>query len=264
MTPTAPGLETLTSPDLGPVRHGFFTRKGGASGGIYGSQTGGLNAGAGSKDDAAAVAENKARIAAAMGVAPDRLLFLHQVHSDRALHVTGPWAEDADRRADAMVTAEPGLALAVLSADCAPVLFHDPDARVIGAAHAGWRGALGGALEATLEAMERLGAERGRIRAAIGPCISQAAYEVGPEFFDDFTMDDPEAQRFFAGGPNGRPMFDLPGYALRRLREAGVAEAAWTGHCTYRDEARFYSNRRAVHRKEGDYGRLASVIVLED
>ncbi|WP_339949624.1 peptidoglycan editing factor PgeF [uncultured Albimonas sp.] len=257
------GIETLTSRDLGDVRHGFFTRRGGASGGIYGGEPqGGLNAGAGSKDDAAAVAENKARIAAAMGVAPDRLLFLHQVHSDRALSVTGPWAEADDRRADAMATAEPDLALAVLSADCAPVLFHDPEARVIGAAHAGWRGALGGVLEATLEAMETLGAARARIRAAVGPCISQAAYEVGPEFLDAFTIDDPEAQRFFSGGPNGRPMFDLPGYALRRLREAGVAEAAWTGHCTYRDEARFYSNRRAVHRGEGDYGRLASVIVL--
>ncbi|SFI37318.1 peptidoglycan editing factor PgeF [Albimonas pacifica] len=257
------GIETLTTRDLGDVRHGFFTRRGGASGGIYGGEGGGgLNAGAGSKDDAAAVATNKARIAEAMGVAPERLMFLHQVHSDRALVVAAPWPEHADRRADAMVTAEPGLALAVLSADCAPVLFHDPEAKVIGAAHAGWRGALGGVLEATLSAMERLGAERGRVRAAVGPCISQAAYEVGPEFFDDFTLDDPEAERFFAGGPNGRPMFDLPGYALRRLREAGVAEAAWTGHCTYRDEGRFYSNRRAVHRDEGDYGRLASVIVL--
>ena len=258
------GIETLTAAELGGARHGFFTRRGGASGGIYGgTPEGGLNAGAGSDDEPGAVAENKARIARAMGVAPERLLFLHQVHSDRALAVSGPWAEDADRRADAMVAAEPGLALAVLSADCAPVLFHDPQARVVGAAHAGWRGALGGVLEATLEAMERLGAARSRIRAAIGPCISQAAYEVGPEFFETFTLDDPEAERFFAGGPNGRPMFDLPGYALRRLREAGVAEAAWTGHCTYRDEARFYSNRRAVHRAEGDYGRLASVIVLE-
>lgn len=251
-------LSPLRSDLLSGVPHGFFTRQGGVSGGIWA----GLNCGAGSKDDAEAVAENKARVAAAMGVAPERLLFLHQVHSDRVLTVEGPWGRDAAREADGLVTAEPGLALAALAADCMPVLFHDPQAGVIAAAHAGWRGALGGVLEATLDAMEGLGADRGRVRAAIGPCISQAAYEVGPEFLDDFTMDDPEATRFFSGGPNGRPMFDLPGYGLRRLREAGVGEAEWLGHCTYRDEARFFSNRRAVHRKEGDYGRLCSAIAL--
>ncbi len=251
-------LEILRAPEL-PARHGFFTRKGGASEGLYAS----LNCGAGAADDPARVVENKRRAAEALGVPPDRMLFLHQVHSARALTVTGPWAEGASREADALVTAEPDLALAALAADCAPVLFHDPEARVIGAAHAGWKGALGGVLEATLDAMETLGADRARIRAAIGPCISQRAYEVGPEFLEDFTVDDPEAQRFFSGGPNGRPMFDLPGYALRRLRDAGVADAAWTGHCTYSDEARFFSNRRKTRRGEADYGRLVSAIVLE-
>ncbi len=250
-------LELLRAPGLA-ARHGFFTRRGGASEGLHAS----LNCGAGSADDPARVAENKRRAAEALGVVPDRMLFLHQVHSARALTVTGPWAADADREADALVTAEPGLALAALAADCAPVLFHDPEARVIGAAHAGWKGALGGVLEAALDAMEGLGASRTRIRAAIGPCISQRAYEVGPEFFETFTMDDPDAQRFFSGGPQGRPMFDLPGYCLRRLRDAGVADAAWTGHCTYSDEARFFSNRRKTHRAEADYGRLVSAIAL--
>lgn len=257
MTQTPP--VPLSSPVLEGVRHGFFTREGGVSGGIYA----GLNLGAGSKDDPAAVAENKARLAAAIDAAPERVLYLHQVHSDRALTVSGPWAEDADRKADAMVTATPGLALAVLSADCAPILLADPEAGVIGAAHSGWKGALGGVAESVVAAMEGLGADRTRIRAAVGPCISQAAYEVGPEFLEDFTLDDPDAARFFSGGPNGRPMFDLPGYVLRRLRGAGVAEAEWTRHCTYGDEARFFSNRRAHHRREGDYGRLASVIMLE-
>lgn len=257
MTDAEP-LRPLLAAGLRGTPHGFFTRQGGVSEGIRA----GLNCGAGSKDAPEAVAENKARVAAAMGVAPDRLLFLHQVHSDRVLTVEGPWGPEASREADAMVTTEPGLALAALAADCMPVLFLDPEARVIAAAHAGWRGALGGVLEATLDAMEASGADRARIRAAIGPCISQAAYEVGPEFFEDFTLDDPEAERFFSGGPDGRPMFDLPGYGLRRLREAGVGEAEWIGHCTYRDEARFFSNRRAVHRAEGDYGRLCSAIAL--
>jgi YfiH family protein len=253
-------LEILTAPELHGVRHGFFSRAGGVSEGVWA----GLNCGAGSKDDPEAVAENKRRAAAAMGAAPDRMLFLHQVHSARALAVSGPWEAGASREADALVTDAPGLALAVLTADCAPVLLHDPEAGVIGAAHAGWRGALGGVLEATLEAMEELGAARWRLRAAIGPCISQAAYEVGWELFDDFTLDDPEAQRFFAEGPNGRPMFDLPGYCLRRLRTAGVENAAWIGRCTYGDASRFHSNRRALHRGEEDYGRLVSAIVREE
>ncbi|MGM0585937.1 MAG: peptidoglycan editing factor PgeF [Pseudomonadota bacterium] len=254
--------EILTAPELARgngARHAFFSRRGGVSEGVWA----GLNCGAGSQDAPEAVAENKARAAAAMGVAPERMLFLHQVHSARAVPVSGPWRDPEDRRADAMVTAEPGLALAVLTADCAPVLLMDPQARVIGAAHAGWRGALDGVLEATLEAMQTLGAEPGRLRAAIGPCISQAAYEVGEEFLEDFTIDDPEAAMHFAGGPNGRPMFDLPAYCLRRLRAAGVADAGWIGRCTYGDEDRFYSNRRALHRGEPDYGRLVSAIALD-
>jgi YfiH family protein len=255
-------LEILTAAELRPgasrARHGFFTRRGGVSEGLYAT----LNCGAGSGDAPDAVAENKARVAAVMGAAPDRLLCLRQAHTARAVAVSGPW-QGAAPEADAMVTDAPGLALGVLSADCAPVLLHDYDAGVIGAAHAGWRGALDGVLDAALEAMEDLGAERGRITAAIGPCISQAHYEVGEEFLEAFTVDDPEAQRFFSGGPNGRPMFDLPGWCLRRLREAGVSEAGWIGRCTCADEGRFFSNRRALHRGEADYGRLISAIMLE-
>lgn len=251
-------MRRLESGVLRGVRHGFFTREGGVSKGIYAS----LNCGVGSSDDRAAVLENRGRVAAEMGVAADRLLFVHQVHSATAVPVQGPW-EGGPPDADAMVTATPGVALAALAADCAPALFHDPEEAVIGAAHAGWRGALSGVLEATLEAMEGLGAVRDRIRVALGPCISQAHYEVGPDFFENFTIDDPQAERFFAGGPRGRPMFDLPGYVLRRLREAGVAEAEWIGRCTYADEGRFYSHRRMTHRGEAGYGRLASAIVLE-
>ncbi|MEM6441130.1 MAG: peptidoglycan editing factor PgeF [Pseudomonadota bacterium] len=251
-------MERLRSAILKGVRHGFFTRAGGVSDGVYAS----LNCGIGSSDDRDKVLENRARAAAEMGVAADRLLFVRQVHSAKAVPVEGPW-EGAPPEADAMVTATRGLALAALAADCVPALFHDPEAQVIGAAHAGWRGALAGVLEATLEAMEALGADRGRVRVALGPCISQAAYEVGPEFFEAFASDDPEAARFFADGPNGRPMFDLPGYALRRLRTAGVGEAGWIGLCTYGDAARFFSHRRMTHRGEAGYGRLASAIVLE-
>lgn len=254
------GIEALRSPllDLPGVRHGFFTRKGGASEGVYAT----LNCG-GRRDAPAAKAENQARAAAWMGVPKDRLLLLYQTHSTLAVTAAGPWQGDAPE-ADATVTAAPGLAVGALAADCAPALFVDPEARVVAAAHAGWRGALAGVLEATLDAMEAAGADRARIRVAIGPCISQAHYEVGPEYFDDFTADDPEATRFFAEGPRGRPHFDLPGYALRRLREAGVAEAEWIGRCTYADEARFFSNRRAYHRGEDGFGNLLSAIVLED
>lgn len=245
-------VEALTAPALKGVRHGFFTRRGGVSSGVWAS----LNCGPGSDDDPAAVAENRRRVAEAMG-AP--LVTLRQVHSAEAV-VAEAW--ETGPRADAMVTDRPGLALCVLSADCVPVLFHDPEARVIGAAHAGWRGALGGVLEATLGAMEGLGARRDRVRAALGPCISQAHYEVGEEFLEDFMAEDPEASRFFAGGPNGRPMFDLPGWCLARLRAEGV-EAEWIGRCTYADPGRFFSHRRMRHEGGADYGRLASAIVLE-
>lgn len=246
-------LEIITSDALA-CRHGFFTRKGGASSGIFA----GLNCGIGSSDQSEAVAINRARVAEAMGVGPDALVTVHQVHSARAVAVTGPLAIRPE--ADALVTATPGVLLAVLTADCQPVLFSDTKAGVIGAAHAGWRGAVGGVLEATLDAMEQLGARRSDISAVIGPTISQPAYEVGPEFLDQFQVEDPESTRFFANGQGDRLHFDLPGYGLHRLRAAGVGHAEWTGHCTFRDASRFYSYRRTTHAGEADYGRLISTI----
>lgn len=248
-------LEIITSDAL-TCRHGFFTRKGGASSGIFA----GLNCGTGSSDQADIVMINRARVTEAMGVAADALVTVHQVHSARALPVTGTLHIRPE--ADAMVTATPGVLLGVLTADCQPVLFHDATAGVIGAAHAGWRGAVDGVLEATLDAMTALGAVRSRITAVIGPTISQAAYEVGPEFLDRFRAEDDQASRFFANGPGDRFMFDLPGYGLYRLRSAGVGQAEWTGHCTYRDPDRFYSFRRTTHAREADYGRLISTIRL--
>lgn len=248
-------LEIITSDALSP-RHGFFTRKGGASSGIFA----GLNCGTGSTDQAEAVAINRARVAEALDLAPDHLVSVHQVHSADAIAVTAPLL--IRPQADAMVTAKPGLGLAILTADCQPVLFADSSAGVIGAAHAGWRGAKDGVLEATLVAMESLGASRRNIAAVIGPCISQSAYEVGPEFFEGFTDDDPETRRFFAQGTGDRMLFDLPGYGLWRLREAGVGHAEWTKHCTFSDASRFFSYRRTTHAKEADYGRLLSVIRL--
>lgn len=249
-------LEIITSDALRPVRHGFFTRKGGASSGIFA----GLNCGHGSSDQTEAVAVNRARVAEAMGVAPAMLVGVHQVHSADVVTLTAPLA--APEQADALVTATPGLVLTALAADCQPVLFADPQAGVIGAAHAGWRGALAGVLEATLDAMEALGAARENIAAVIGPTISQRAYEVGPEFMDAFLAEDPGFDRFFAGGEGDRVQFDLPGFGLHRLREAGVGRAEWCGHCTYFDPDRFYSYRRSVHRGEADYGRLISAIRL--
>lgn len=248
-------LEIIVSDALSP-RHGFFTRKGGASSGIFA----GLNCGTGSSDQAEIVAINRARVAQAMGVEVADLVTVHQVHSPDVVTVTGPLHDRP--RADAMVTATPGLALAVLTADCQPVLFADAKAGVVGAAHAGWKGARDGVLEATLDAMEALGAQRGRIAAAIGPCISQTAYEVGQEFYESLTDDAPECRRFFVNGNGDKYLFDLPSYGLWRLREAGVGHAEWTRHCTYRDPARFYSYRRTRHAGEADYGRQISVIRL--
>jgi YfiH family protein len=248
-------LEKITSDAL-PVQHGFFTRKGGASSGIFA----GLNCGPGSSDQAEVVAINRARVADAMGVAQDHLISINQVHSADVIHVTGPLAERP--RADGMVTATPGIALGVLTADCQPVLFADPEAGVIGAAHAGWRGTRDGVLEATVEAMIALGARRDRIAAVIGPTISQSAYEVGPEFFEAFTDDDRDSARFFIAGQDGRYLFDLPAMGLSRLRAAGVGHAEWTRHCTYRDSERFFSYRRTTHAGEADYGRLISTIRL--
>ena len=249
-------LEILTADSLAPVRHGFFTRKGGASSGIFA----GLNCGTGSSDQTEIVAINRARAAEAMGVAADQLAGVHQVHSADAITVTAP--PDPKPKADGLVTATSGVALSVLTADCQPVLFADAEAGVIGAAHAGWKGAQAGVLEATVDAMVDLGASRDAINVVIGPTISQRAYEVGPEFFDVFLDEDPENTRFFAGGDGDRMHFDLPGYGLMRLRNAGVASAEWTRHCTYFDPDRFYSYRRSVHDKAPDYGRLISSIVL--
>lgn len=249
-------LEILTSENLAPRRHGYFTRKGGASSGVFA----GLNCGLGSSDQTEIVAINRARAAEALGLAPDRLVSVHQVHSAVVEVVSAPLS--GRPKADAMVCATPGLALAVLTADCQPVLFSDSRAGVIGAAHAGWRGALDGVLEATIEAMENLGAKRAAINAVIGPSISQAAYEVGPEFMDRFMDDDPQNQRFFVNGEDDRLLFDLPGYGLHRLRSAGIASAEWIRHCTYSDADRFYSYRRATHAGEADYGRLISAIRL--
>ncbi|MYM56693.1 peptidoglycan editing factor PgeF [Thalassovita mangrovi] len=249
-------LEILTSDLLTDVKHGFFTRKGGASSGVFA----GLNCGQGSSDQAEIVEINRTRVASAMGVPLTHLVTVHQTHSATVVTADAPITDRPE--ADAIVTATPGLALSVLTADCQPVLFADRKAGVIGAAHAGWRGAIDGILEATLDAMEALGAKRADIVAAIGPTISQRAYEVGPEFLDDFIADDPSNTRFFSNGNGDRYLFDLPGFGLHRLRRAGVGEAEWIRHCTYSDPARFYSFRRATHEGEADYGRLISSILL--
>lgn len=248
-------LEILTS-DAIPLKHGFFTRRGGASSGVFA----GLNCGQGSTDQAEIVAINRARVADAMGVDHDRLLGVHQIHSATAITADAPLAEKP--RADALVTATHGLALSVLTADCQPVLFADARAGVIGAAHAGWRGALDGVLHATVDAMEALGAKRENIVTVIGPAISQAAYEVGPEFMDSFISKDPDYARYFINGEGDRMLFDLPGFGLNRLRAAGVGHAEWTRHCTFSDADRFYSYRRTTHAKEADYGRLIAAITL--
>lgn len=249
-------LEILTSDLLTPLRHGFFTRKGGASSGIFA----GLNCGQGSSDQAEIVSINRTRVADAMAVSVPNLVTVHQVHSAEVATVDGPLNDKP--KADAMVTATPGVALGILTADCQPVLFADAQAGVIGAAHAGWRGAVSGVLTRTVEAMEALGAKRKDIRAVIGPCISQRAYEVGPELLNDFLSEDQDNSRFFAAGRGDRHMFDLPGFGLHKLREAGVGEATWTGHCTYSDPERFYSYRRTTHEGEADYGRLIACIRL--
>ena len=249
-------LEILTADALAPLRHGFFTRRGGASSGVFE----GLNCGLGSTDQREIVEINRGRVADALGIARDGLVSLNQVHSARAGAISA--RPPSPLEADGVATATPGLALAVLTADCQPVLFADAENGVIGAAHAGWRGARDGVLEATLGAMEALGADRGRIAAVIGPTISQRAYEVGPEFLEDFLTDDPENARYYANGADDRYHFDLPAYGLARLRAAGVGSAEWTRHCTYSDPERFYSYRRSVHAREADYGRLIAAIVL--
>jgi polyphenol oxidase len=248
--------ETLRLPGLA---HGFFTRLGGVSEGVYAS----LNAGVGSRDGREAVAENRARIAAALGVGPERLAVPYQVHSPEAIAISQHWAPDARPRCDALATATPGLALGVTGADCGMILFADPKTRVVGAAHAGWKGALTGIVEATVGAMERLGARRGDVVAALGPCIAQASYEVGPEFVAAFAAAGDDAPRFFAPSRRtGHWMFDLNGYIAERAARAGIGRFEDLGLDTYADKRRFFSYRRTTHRKEPDYGRLVSAIVL--
>jgi hypothetical protein len=253
---------TFTSPLLAALpglRHAFFTREGGVSEGIYA----GLNGGLGSHDTPAHVQENRRRIAARMGVGPDRFLTAFQVHSPDVAVATKPWDEASRPRADAMVTAVEGLALGITTADCGPVLFADSKARVIGAAHAGWKGAFTGVLESTIEAMEKLGARRADTMVAIGPLIRQPSYEVGAEFVERFTTADPAHARFFiASAREGHAMFDLGGFIRMRLERAGVGSIDDTGVDTYADE-HFFSYRRSVHRKEPDYGRQIHAIVLE-
>ncbi len=242
--------------ELPGVLHAFFTRQGGVSEGVYAS----LNGGVGSSDRPEAVAENRARMARALGLEPQRLLVPYQVHSPDVVTVHGPW--EARPRCDGIVTATPGLGLGVTGADCGMALFADASARVVGACHAGWKGARDGVVEATVAAMVALGASAAGIVAVLGPCIAQGSYEVGPEFVDAFAGDG-EAPRYFVASRNaGRSMFDLHGYIGLRAARAGVGRFVDLGLDTYADEARFFSYRRKTHRGEADYGRLVSAIAL--
>jgi YfiH family protein len=251
----APELAALTG-----VAHGFFTREGGVSTGVHAS----LNLGFGSDDDRAAILENRRRVAERLGLAPGSLAIPWQHHSADALVVTEPWGDTAGPKADAVVTDRPGIAVGVMIADCGPVLFADPEARIVAAAHAGWKGALGGILEATLDTMEQLGARRERVVAVLGPCISQSAYEVGDDFRARFEAEDAANARFFTTGERpGHAQFDLPGYIGARLAAAGVADPHALGLCTYADPGRFFSYRRATHLGEPSYGRMVAAITLK-
>ncbi|RXZ64799.1 peptidoglycan editing factor PgeF [Pelagerythrobacter rhizovicinus] len=245
-------VEALRSPLLEAVPHGFLTRSGGVSSGA----AGGLQCGFGADDDPRAVRENR-RLASEAVLPGAVLVGVHQIHSSDVVVVEEPWGDDERPRADALVTRQPGILLGIVTADCAPVLLADRDTGVVGAAHAGWRGAHGGVLENTVEAMVALGAERARIAAAIGPCIAQPSYEVDRDFRAQFREED---ARFFVPGSAGRWQFDLPGYVAMRLQSAGVAAAEALGLDTYADAARFYSYRRATHRSEATYGRLISLV----
>ncbi len=255
MTGNGPPLPAIEAPCLAGLRHAFFTRNGGVSEGVYTT----LNGGIGSRDEPDAVAENRRRMAAHLGVTT--LLVPYQIHSATCLAVSEPWAERP--RADALATATPGLGLGVSGADCGMILFADRDAGVVGAAHAGWKGALTGVLEATLDTMETLGARRERVAAALGPSIGKGSYEVGPEFRDRFIDRDGVYAGFFAVSPRrDHFMFDLHAFIGHRLRDAGVGVFEDLGLDTYADEGRFYSYRRMTHRKEADYGRLISAVAI--
>jgi len=251
-----------TSPvvDSANVSHGFFGRQGGVSTGIYES----LNCGPGSQDSREAVIENRQRVLGTLsGPSAARLVSLYQIHSAEAVTVTGPWEIAQNPKADAMATNRPGIALGVLAADCAPILLADSEREIIGTAHAGWGGAFAGVAESVVAAMEGLGARRDRIKAAIGPCISQDAYEVGPEFEERFRRTDPANAAFFV--PSNRPdhfRFHLEAYVASRLAAAGIGRIDRLALCTYANEADYFSYRRATHRKEPDYGRQISAIML--
>ncbi|WP_417690971.1 peptidoglycan editing factor PgeF [Roseibium sp.] len=241
------------------IRHAFFTRQGGVSNGLYA----GLNIGLGSDDVREHVLENRSRAADHFSLPVSRLITPHQIHSADVLTVTAPFGKDDSRHGDALVTDRPGLLLGIATADCGPVLFADPKARVIGAAHSGWKGAIGGIVENTLTAMEALGADRSDVTAVLGPTISKKAYEVGPEFRARFLTDNLIFERFFSPSDKaGHFMFDLPGFILHQLQEAGVGAARALGRCTYAEETQFFSYRRTTHRGEPDYGRLLSAITL--
>ncbi|RAN37457.1 peptidoglycan editing factor PgeF [Hyphomonas pacifica] len=254
----ATSLPHVEAPNLSPlpgIRHGFFGRQGGVSTGLYSS----LNVGTGSNDAPGDVSANRERVRAAMQA--DALLSCYQTHSADVVHVTEAW--DARPEADAMVTTEQGIGLCILTADCTPVLFADAQARIIGAAHAGWKGAIGGVLDATVAAMTLLGAEAGRITAAIGPTIQQASYEVGPEFRETFLAQSPGSAALFTQGHGDRYHFDLPGFCHQRLKKLGLKDIHNTGLDTCALEDRYFSNRRRNHHGEPDYGRNGSVIMLE-
>jgi len=249
--------EVIRADVLGGLRHGFLGRRGGVSEG----ELAGLNVGYCSNDGRAAIEENRRRAIAAIAPGAE-LATVHQVHSADVVYVKHAWPQAERPHGDGMVTDRPGLLLGILTADCAPVLFADPEAGIIGAAHAGWRGAISGVTDATIEAMERLGARRDSIRAAVGPCIAQPSYEVDEAFRQRFLDAKASNARFFAGGPAGKPHFDLPGYVEHRLRSAGLSHVESLNLDTYAEPDRFYSYRRATHRGEADYGRQLSGIGL--
>ena len=255
-------MKVVASPllsDVPGVAHAFFTRQGGVSSGLYAS----LNIGLGSRDNPSAVRENRRLAADHFGAGPDALLTCFQIHSARALIADRPWRDDDNLEADGVVTKVPGLICGALAADCAPVLLADPAARVVAACHAGWKGALTGIVAATVDQMTTLGADPARMVAAIGPCIGPKSYEVGLEFEERFILAADENTRFFTPGKSpDKRQFDLPAFVLGRLAAAGVAAREWVGHDTCAEEDDFFSNRRAVHRGEGDYGRLLSAILL--
>jgi YfiH family protein len=246
--------------DLPNITHGFFGRQGGVSNGVYDS----LNVGRGSHDDPQHVRENRRRVAASLGTSTDNLLSLYQIHSPDIIIADTAWGYDNRPQADGLVTTQPGLAISALAADCGPVLFCDPNAGVIGACHAGWKGAVGGVTDSTIEAMESCGASRAHIRAVLGPCISAVNYEVGQDFKDNVTAQDPRAEPYFHTPDNGRPHFDLKAYILSRLTRAGLLQIAALPDCTYAAPQAYYSYRYNTHQEISDYGRQISAICLTE